>query len=159
MNDQVPPLSGLSASRTETGKSNVLSNQSLLYLSSPSLYMLCGNLDESLKSMEDKGIMGFQGQTSPHQPETDDSPLDCRKRSSQKCASLPAASAEEEPTAKRLNMEQNDRPISLVLSKVRENNLTDTHIFAYSQRKGVLYLHSLSDIDVTHISYAVQNFE
>ncbi|XP_015262139.1 PREDICTED: transcription factor E2F7 [Gekko japonicus] len=117
MNDPAPPLPGLSASRTETGKSTVLSNQSLFYLPSPSLYMLCGNLHESLVSMEEKGIMGFQGQTSPHLPETTESPLDCRKRSSQKCASPPAASAEEEPTAKRQSMEQNDRPISLVLSK------------------------------------------
>ncbi|XP_060101100.1 transcription factor E2F7 [Heteronotia binoei] len=113
MNDQAPPLSGPSASRTEIGKATVLPNQSLVYLQSPSLYMLCGNLHESLTSMEDKGIMGFQ--TSLQLPETTESPLDCRKRSSQKCAS-PAA-AEEEPTAKRQSMEQNDRPISLVLSK------------------------------------------
>ncbi|XP_048358184.1 transcription factor E2F7 isoform X3 [Sphaerodactylus townsendi] len=113
MNDQVLPLSGLSASRTETGKSSVLSNQSLVYLPSPSLYMLCGSLHESLSSMEDKGIIGFQGLTS----ETAESPLDCRKRSFPKCASPTAASAEEEPTVKRQSMEENDQPISLVLSK------------------------------------------
>nr|XP_056703112.1 transcription factor E2F7 [Euleptes europaea] len=115
MKDHVPPLSALSASRTETGKSAVLSNQSLVYLPSPSLYMLCGSLHESLSSMEDKGIIGFQGQTSPHPPETAECPLDYRKRSSRNCAS--PASAEEEPTAKRQSMEQNDSPISLVLSK------------------------------------------
>ncbi|XP_054844965.1 transcription factor E2F7 [Eublepharis macularius] len=112
MNNQLPPLSGPSASKTETGKSTVLSSQSLVYLQSPSIYMLCGNLQESLLTMEDKGIIGFQGQTSPHLPETAEYPLDCRKRNSQSCASPTAP-----PTAKRQNTEQNDGPISLVLSK------------------------------------------
>ncbi|XP_077194988.1 transcription factor E2F7 isoform X2 [Paroedura picta] len=115
MNDQAPLLSGPSVSRTDNRKSTVLSNQSLVYFPSPSLYMLCGNLHESLTSVEDKGVMGFQGRISPHLPETAEFPLDCRKRSSQKCAS--PSSAEEEPTAKRPSMEQNDWPISLVLSK------------------------------------------
>lgn len=96
--------------------------------------------------------MGFQDQASAHLPETTESPLDCRKRSSQKCASPTAA--EEEPTAKRQSMEQNDRPISLVLSKVREN---DIHIFAYGHRGAPLCRHSLSDIDATRVNYAVQN--
>ncbi|KAJ6651426.1 hypothetical protein lerEdw1_020999 [Lerista edwardsae] len=112
--DQVLPPS----CKPETGKTTLLPNQPFVYLPSPSLYMLCGSLHESVSrdsppSAEEKRNGGLNGQASPHVPEAAGSPIHCRKRSFPK----PAAPEEEEPDAKRQSMEQDEGPISLVLSK------------------------------------------
>ncbi|CAI5785651.1 transcription factor E2F7 [Podarcis lilfordi] len=112
INDQGLPLS---ASKPEAGKTTVLSNQPFVYLPSPSLYMLCGSLHESLSrgSPPEKGNWDFKGQASPCPSEGAESPVKGQKRSSQ----WRVPPTEEEPTAKRQSLEQSDGPISLVVSK------------------------------------------
>ncbi|XP_033018446.1 transcription factor E2F7 isoform X2 [Lacerta agilis] len=112
INDQGLPLL---ASKSEAGKTTVLSNQPFVYLPSPSLYMLCGSLPESLSrgSPPEKGNWDLKGQTSPCPSEGAESPDKCQKRSSQ----WHVPPTEEEPTAKRQSLEQSDGPISLVVSK------------------------------------------
>nr|XP_020659838.1 transcription factor E2F7 isoform X1 [Pogona vitticeps]XP_020659846.1 transcription factor E2F7 isoform X1 [Pogona vitticeps] len=120
INDQSLSSPALSASETETGKNSVLPNQPFVYLLSPSLYMLCGSLQENLskETFSDKGSGDHgRGQVSPCQPETAESNMNCRKRSSPKCVPSIVASAEEGPSAKRQSLDQNDGPISLVVDK------------------------------------------
>uniref|UniRef100_A0A670K1E2 Transcription factor E2F7 n=1 Tax=Podarcis muralis TaxID=64176 RepID=A0A670K1E2_PODMU len=121
INDQ-----GLSASKSEAGKTTVLSNQPFVYLPSPSLYMLCGSLHESLSrgSPPEKGNWDLKGQASPCPSEGAESPVKAQKRSSQ----WRVPPTEEEPTAKRQNLEQSDGPISLVVSKVREMHWTNIQV-------------------------------
>ncbi|XP_053261764.1 transcription factor E2F7 isoform X3 [Podarcis raffonei] len=110
INDQ-----GLSASKSEAGKTTVLSNQPFVYLPSPSLYMLCGSLHESLSrgSPPEKRNWDLKGQASPCPSEGAESPVKGQKRSSQ----WRVPPTEGEPTAKRQSLEQSDGPISLVVSK------------------------------------------
>ncbi|XP_034984438.1 transcription factor E2F7 [Zootoca vivipara] len=112
INDQGLPLS---ASKSEAGKTTVLSNQPFVYLPSPSLYMLCGSLHESLSrgSPPEKENWDLKGQASPCPSEGAESLVKCQKRSSQ----WRVPPTEEEPTAKRQSLEQSDGPISLVVSK------------------------------------------
>ncbi|XP_066490318.1 transcription factor E2F7-like [Tiliqua scincoides] len=104
--------------KMETGKTTLLPHQPFVYLPSPSLYMLCGSLHESVsrespQSTEEKRNGGLDGQSSPRVPEVAESPINCRKRSFQQCATP----ADEELNVKRQSMEQGEGPISLVLSK------------------------------------------
>lgn len=96
--------------------------------------MLCGSLHESVSrdsppSAEEKRNGGLNGQASPHIPEAAESPINCRKRSFPKYA---APEEEEELHIKRQSMEQDEGPISLVLSKVRGIHLASTQFCAYN---------------------------
>ncbi|KAJ7329848.1 hypothetical protein JRQ81_016022 [Phrynocephalus forsythii] len=110
----------LAASKTETGETSVLPHPPFLYLPSPSLYMLCGNLQESLsrETLPEKGSGDCgKGQVSPCPPETAESNISCRKRSSQNCVPSIVASSEGGSSAKRQSLEQSEGPISLVVDK------------------------------------------
>nr|XP_020659862.1 transcription factor E2F7 isoform X3 [Pogona vitticeps] len=74
------------------------------------------NLSKETFSDKGSGDHG-RGQVSPCQPETAESNMNCRKRSSPKCVPSIVASAEEGPSAKRQSLDQNDGPISLVVDK------------------------------------------
>nr|XP_060633404.1 transcription factor E2F7 [Anolis sagrei ordinatus] len=112
--DQALPLSALSASKKETRKNTVLPNQPFVYI--PSLYMLCGNLHDSFtkESLQEKGNGDCNDQDSACLSKAFvPPPVNSRKRNSPKCA-LSTAS---EPITKRLDLEENEGPISLVLEK------------------------------------------
>ncbi|KAH0616701.1 hypothetical protein JD844_028023 [Phrynosoma platyrhinos] len=117
--DQAPPLSDLSASKTETGKTTMLPNQPFIYLPSASLYMLCGSLHDNFirESLQEKGNGDCKSQDSPCLSDASVSPVSSRKRNSQKCMPSIASSTAEEPTTKKQGLEQNEGPISLVLDK------------------------------------------
>ncbi|XP_061495676.1 transcription factor E2F7 isoform X2 [Rhineura floridana] len=142
INDQGLPLTALSASKTETGKTTVLPNQPFVYLPSPPLYMLCGSLHESLlrESLPEKGNGDLKGQASPCPSEADESSVNCQKRSSQKCVPSTTPPTEEEPTAKRQSLEQSGGPISLVLSKTvkptDEDSSPDSNCSSIDQLRG-----------------------
>uniref|UniRef100_A0A8C6X8H1 Transcription factor E2F7 n=1 Tax=Naja naja TaxID=35670 RepID=A0A8C6X8H1_NAJNA len=117
INNQNVLSSAVSASKTETGETNALPSQSFVCLPSPSLYMLCGKLhgSHSQANVPEKRSEDTEGHVSPCSLETAKSPVNSRKR-----VPPTAAPLEEAPIAKRQSLEQNDGPLSLVVSKVRE---------------------------------------
>ncbi|XP_014451316.1 transcription factor E2F7 isoform X2 [Alligator mississippiensis] len=121
-NGQVLQPAISTVSKTENGKPAVLPNQPFVCFPSSSLFMLYGNLQESL-SRENFPISGEKGnrspeeQASPLNPQAAVSSVTCHKRSSQKLASPSMLVSSEEPAAKKPAMEQSDAPISLVLPK------------------------------------------
>ncbi|KAM6435820.1 transcription factor E2F7 isoform 1-T1 [Liasis olivaceus] len=158
-NNQNLPSSVVPASKTETGKTNVLPSQPFVYLPSPSLYMLCGKLHESQprESFPEKRSEDLEGHISPCSTETAKSPANYRKRSSQKCVPTTAAPAEEEPIAKRQSLEQSDGPISLVVSKktiqpVDAKSSPDNICSSLDQQRGFQLESGTSDILETAIT-------
>ncbi|XP_019370318.1 PREDICTED: transcription factor E2F7 [Gavialis gangeticus] len=121
-NGQVLQPSISTVSKTENGKPAVLPNQPFVCFPSSSLFMLYGNLQESL-SGENFPIAGEKDnrkpeeQASPLNPQAAVSSVTCHKRSSQKLALPSMLVGSEEPAAKKPAMEQSDAPISLVLPK------------------------------------------
>ncbi|NWR92644.1 E2F7 factor, partial [Furnarius figulus] len=115
ISSQAPHLSTPASSKTEDGKPALVPNQPFLCFPSSSLFMLCGglqenNLSEALPTAGDKGNRSAEAQAAVP-------PALCQKRSSHKCT-LPSSPVDnEEPAAKKLNMEQNDLPLSLVVPK------------------------------------------
>ncbi|NXI53028.1 E2F7 factor, partial [Chloroceryle aenea] len=103
------------ASKTENGKPTQLSNQPFLCFPSSSLYMLCGGLQEN-SLRETPPTAGDVGNRSA-EAQAAIPPAACPKRSSPKCALPSAAIDDEEPAAKKQNMEQSDVPLSLVIPK------------------------------------------
>uniref|UniRef100_A0A8C6X839 Transcription factor E2F7 n=1 Tax=Naja naja TaxID=35670 RepID=A0A8C6X839_NAJNA len=114
INNQNVLSSAVSASKTETGETNALPSQSFVCLPSPSLYMLCGKLhgSHSQANVPEKRSEDTEGHVSPCSLETAKSPVNSRKR-----VPPTAAPLEEAPIAKRQSLEQNDGPLSLVVSK------------------------------------------
>ncbi|XP_042326734.1 transcription factor E2F7 [Sceloporus undulatus] len=117
--DQALPLSDLSASKAETGKTTMLTSQPFIYLPSSPLYMLCGSLHDNFirESLQEKGNGDCKGQDLPCLSDASVSPVNSRKRNSQRCMPSVASSTTEEPTIKKQGVEQNEGPISLVLDK------------------------------------------
>uniref|UniRef100_A0A8C0IY47 Uncharacterized protein n=1 Tax=Chelonoidis abingdonii TaxID=106734 RepID=A0A8C0IY47_CHEAB len=135
MNGQVLQTPILAASKTENGKTALLPNQPFVYLPSASLVMLCGSPQESLSrenlpTTGEKCNRSPEGQVSPLKPQAAVFAVNCHKRSSQKCVSLPTPAASIEPAAKRKIMEQSDVPLSLVLPKVG-NCASNVHLGAF----------------------------
>ncbi|NXG20772.1 E2F7 factor, partial [Grallaria varia] len=115
MSSQAPHPSTPAASKTEDGSPALVPNQPFLCFPSSSLFMLCGglqenNLSETLPTAGDKGNRNAEAQAAVP-------PALCQKRSYHKCT-LPSSPADdEEPAAKKLNMEQSELPLSLVVPK------------------------------------------
>ncbi|NXK98716.1 E2F7 factor, partial [Formicarius rufipectus] len=115
INNHTPPPSTPAASKTEDGKPALVPNQPFLCFPSSSLFMLCGglqesNLSETLPTAGDKGNRSAEAQAAVP-------PALCQKRSSHKCTLPSSPVDDEEPAAKKLNMEQSDLPLSLVVPK------------------------------------------
>ncbi|XP_010183528.1 PREDICTED: transcription factor E2F7 [Mesitornis unicolor] len=124
ISSQAPHPSTPAACKTENGKHTVLPSQPFLCFPSSSLFMLCGGLQENnsretLPTTGEVGNWSAEGQAAVP-------PAACQKRSSHRCA-LPAASVDdEEPAAKKQNMEQSDVPLSLVVPKPPESPKTES---------------------------------
>ncbi|XP_034259704.1 transcription factor E2F7 [Pantherophis guttatus] len=159
INNQNIPSSAVSVSKTETGETNALPSQPFVYLPSPSLYMLCGKLHEShsRENFPEKRSEDAEGHISPCSLETAKSPVNFRKRSSQKCVSPTAAPSEEAPVAKRQSLEQSDGPISLVVSKktiqpADAKSSSDNNCSSLDQQKGFQFESGTSEILETVIT-------
>ncbi|KAJ7405729.1 Transcription factor E2F7 [Willisornis vidua] len=115
INSQVPHPSTPAASKTEDGKPALVPSQPFLCFPSSSLFMLCGglqenNLSETQPTAGDKGNWSAEAQAAVP-------PALCQKRSSYKCTLPSPPVDDEEPVAKKQNMEQTDLPLSLVVPK------------------------------------------
>ncbi|XP_071408280.1 transcription factor E2F7 [Pithys albifrons albifrons] len=115
INSQVPHPSTQAASKTEDGKPALVPSQPFLCFPSSSLFMLCGglqenNLSETQPTAGDKGNWSAEAQAAVP-------PALCQKRSSHKCTLPSPPVDDEEPVAKKQNMEQTDLPLSLVVPK------------------------------------------
>ncbi|NXF78432.1 E2F7 factor, partial [Sclerurus mexicanus] len=115
ISSQAPHPSTPAASKTEDGKPALVPNQPFLCFPSSSLFMLCGglqenNLSEALPTAGDGGNRSAEAQAAVP-------PAVCQKRSSHKCTLPSSPVNDEEPAAKKLNMEQSDLPLSLVVPK------------------------------------------
>ncbi|XP_064022432.1 transcription factor E2F7 [Pogoniulus pusillus] len=101
--------------KTENEKPALLPNQPFLCLTSSSLFVLCGslqenNLRETLPSAGDVGNRSAEEQTAVP-------PAACQKRRSHQCTTPSAPADEKEPAAKKQNVEESDVPLSLVVPK------------------------------------------
>ncbi|XP_013922728.1 PREDICTED: transcription factor E2F7 [Thamnophis sirtalis] len=161
INNQNIPSSAVSACKTETGETNALPSQPFVYLPSASLYMLCGKLHESQprENLPEKRSEDTGGHISPCSLETTKSPVNFRKRSSQKCVPPTAAPSEEAPIAKRQSLEQSDGPISLVVSKKTIQPAdANNNCSSRDQQKGLQFESGTSEILETVIT-ETQNHE
>ncbi|NXP24782.1 E2F7 factor, partial [Scytalopus superciliaris] len=115
ISSQAPHPSTPAASKTEDGKPALVPNQPFLCFPSSSVFVLCGglqesNLSETQPTAGDKGTRSAEAQAAVP-------PALCQKRGSHKCTLPSSPGDHEEPAAKKLNMEQSDLPLSLVVPK------------------------------------------
>ncbi|NXG00500.1 E2F7 factor, partial [Sakesphorus luctuosus] len=115
INSQAPHPSTPAASKTEDGKPALVPSQPFLCFPSSSLFMLCGGLQENNLS-ETQPLAGDKGNWSA-EAEAAVSPALCQKRSSHKCTLPSPPVDDEEPAAKKQNIEQTELPLSLVVPK------------------------------------------